>query len=40
MNICKCVPMSLAQLVKTMHNICKIWGLNPEHKKKKKNLQM
>ena len=28
--------MSLAQLVETMHKICKVWGSNPGHHKKKK----
>jgi len=36
---CRCifafVPVSLAQLVRTMHNICKIWGSNSKHHKKK-----
>jgi len=30
------VPVSLTQLVRTMHNICKVWGSNPGHHKKKK----
>jgi hypothetical protein len=30
------VPVSLAQLVRTMHNICKVRGSNPGHQKKKK----
>jgi len=29
------VPMSLTQLVRTMHNICKVRDLNPDHHKKK-----
>jgi len=28
------VSVSLAQLVKTIHNICKVRGPNPEEKKK------
>jgi hypothetical protein len=31
----KLVLMSLAQLVWTMHNICKVRGSNPDHHKKK-----
>jgi len=27
--------MNLPQLVKTMHNICKVWGSNPRHHQKK-----
>jgi len=29
------IPMSLTQLVGIMHNICKVWGSNPGHHKKK-----
>jgi hypothetical protein len=29
------VLVSLAQLIGTMHNICKVWGLNSGHTKKK-----
>ena len=29
------IPLSLAQLVWIMHNICKVWGSNPEHHQKK-----
>jgi len=29
------VHVSLTQLIRTMHNICKVWGSNPEHQKKK-----
>jgi len=28
------VIVSLTQLVRTMHNICKVWGSNPIHHKK------
>ena len=28
------VLVRLAQLVRTMHNICKVWGLNLDHHKK------
>jgi len=28
--------VSLTQLVKTMHNICKVWGSNPDHHQKKR----
>jgi len=28
------VPVSLTQWVKTMHNICKVWGSNPGHHRK------
>ena len=31
------VLVSLTQWVGTMHNICKVWGLKPDHHKKKKN---
>ena len=34
--LCITVFVSLAQLVWTMHNICKVYGSNPDHKKKKK----
>jgi len=27
--------VSLAQLIRTVHNICKVWSSNPEHHKKK-----
>jgi len=30
------VSANLAQLVRTMHNICKVWGSNPGHYQKKK----
>ena len=33
----KTVLVSLAQLVRTMHNICKVWGSNLDHHKKKYN---
>ena len=30
-------PVRIAQLIRTMHNICKVWGSNPGHHKKKTN---
>jgi len=27
--------VSLAQLIGTMHDICKVWGANPDYHKKK-----
>jgi len=32
------VLVSLAQLERTMHNICKVWDSNPGHHKKKELL--
>jgi len=29
------IPVNLAQLIGIMHNICKVWGSNPGHHKKK-----
>ena len=34
-NICETVLVSLTQLVRTMHNICKVRGSNIGHHKKK-----
>jgi len=34
----KYVPVSLAQLVSTTHNICKVRDSNPGHQKKKDDI--